>query len=76
MHVTSVQVPYPQIAVTYDIDPAQAIEYRQQLLKYISENGIRVAGMHIEYPGMLDIKGNASKGYSFILLCTCEGKLR
>jgi len=75
-HVTSVQISYPQVAVTYDVDPVKAVEYRRQLLEYISNNGIRVAGMHIEYPGMLDLKGNASKGYGFTLLCTCEGKLR
>jgi len=75
-HVLPVQISYPEVAVTYDTDPAKAIESRQQLLKYVSENGVKVAGMHIEYPGMADVKGSISKGYGFTLLCTCEGIIR
>lgn len=72
-HVTPVQIPHPEIAVTYDTDPEQAAKIRQRLLKYVSENRIRIAGMHVEYPGLGDVKGDPSKGYGFTLLCDCEG---
>ncbi|MDR0349385.1 MAG: MBL fold metallo-hydrolase [Tannerella sp.] len=75
-HAMDIQIPYPQVAVTYDVNPAQAIESRQKLLKYVSDNKIRIAGMHIEYPGMGDIRGDSLKGYDFTLLCTCEGTFR
>ena len=75
-HAMDIQIPCPQAAVTYDIDPVRAIESRQKVLKFVSENKIRIAGMHIEYPGIGDIRGNSTQGYVFSLLCTCEGTFR
>jgi glyoxylase-like metal-dependent hydrolase (beta-lactamase superfamily II) len=75
-HATSVQIPCPQVAVTYDTDPAMAVDTRRRILKYVSGKGIRVAGMHIEYPGLIDIKGNEAGGYTCNLLCVCEGVYR
>lgn len=75
-HAMDIQIPCPQVAVTYDIDPVRAIESRQKMLKFVSENKIRIAGMHIEYPGIGDIRGDSIKGYGFPLLCTCEGTFR
>lgn len=75
-HAMDIQTPCPQVAVTYDVDPVQAIESRQKVLKFVSENKIRIAGMHIEYPGIGNIHGESSKGYVFSLICTCEGTFR
>lgn len=75
-HATSVQIPCPQVAVTYDTDSDRAIEARRRIMKYVSEKGIRVAGMHIEYPGLIDVMGDESKGYTGKLLCVCEGMYR
>ncbi|MDR0698357.1 MAG: MBL fold metallo-hydrolase [Tannerella sp.] len=75
-HATSVQIPCPQVAVTYDTDSSKAVDARRRIMKYVSEKGIRVAGMHIEYPGLIDIKGDESKGYTCKLLCVCEGVYR
>jgi glyoxylase-like metal-dependent hydrolase (beta-lactamase superfamily II) len=75
-HAMDIQIPCPQVAVTYDENPARAIESRQRILKFVSENKIRIAGMHIEYPGMGDVSGNSTGGYDFTLLCTCEGMFR
>jgi glyoxylase-like metal-dependent hydrolase (beta-lactamase superfamily II) len=75
-HATSVQIPCPQVAVTYDTDPVKAVDARRRILKHVAENGIRVAGMHIEYPGLIDIKGDETKGYTYKLLCVCEGAYR
>lgn len=47
-----VQVPHPEIATRYDIDPVMAAESRTQLLKWVESQGIEVAGMHVPYPGM------------------------
>jgi len=68
-HVMPVQMPYPELAVTYDIDPKQAVESRLKILEYISKNNIPVAGMHIAYPGMGDVKKDSEKGgYEFLPL--------
>ena len=47
-----VQVPHPEIATRYDIDPVMAAESRAHLLGWIESQGITVAGMHVPYPAM------------------------
>ena len=73
-HAMAIQMPYPEVAVTYDVDPAKAVECRNQLLKYLSDNKIPVAGMHIQFPAIGDVKKNKSNGYDFTLICDCEGR--
>lgn len=75
-HAMDIQMPCPQVAVTYDVDPVQATASRQRILKYVADNKIRVAGMHIVYPGIGDIGKDNNNGYIFSLLCTCEGMFR
>lgn len=76
-HAVSVQVTYPEVAYAADTNPVQSSESRQQIFNYLSKNNeIWVGGMHIEHPGMGEIKGKTGNGYKFTLLCTCEGLLR
>ncbi|MCD7972838.1 MAG: MBL fold metallo-hydrolase [Candidatus Azobacteroides sp.] len=51
-----IQVPYPQIATVHDIDPLQASITREKLFHYLLTNNIRIAGMHIEYPAMGELR--------------------
>ncbi|MCC8018257.1 MAG: MBL fold metallo-hydrolase [Rikenellaceae bacterium] len=64
-HVTPVQMPHPEIAVTYDVDPAAAIATRRQIMRYAAEQGIPVAGMHIAYPGIGTLAPDGATGYRF-----------
>ncbi len=64
-HAMAVQMPYPQVAVTYDTDPEQAIASRQQILAYVAKNNIPIAGMHIAFPGIGKVAGNDKGGYLF-----------
>ena len=73
-HAMAIQMPFPEVAVTYDSDTAKAVESRRKLLKYLSDNNIRIAGAHIQFPGIGDLKKNAATGYVFSLLCHCEGR--
>ena len=75
-HVTPIQMDYPQVAVTYDVEPAKAIESRQRILQYLAENKIDIAGMHVEYPGIGKVSKNKAAGYTFKLTCDCEGMAR
>jgi glyoxylase-like metal-dependent hydrolase (beta-lactamase superfamily II) len=63
-HAMAIQMPYPQVALTYDIDPSMAITTREAVLEYVTGNNIAIAGMHIAFPGMGHIKKN-NKGYIF-----------
>ena len=75
-HVTPIQMVYPQVAITYDIDPVKAVESRQRIFRYLADNKIDIAGMHVEYPGIGKVSKNKSGGYIFTLTCDCEGMVR
>jgi glyoxylase-like metal-dependent hydrolase (beta-lactamase superfamily II) len=64
-HAMAIQMPFPQVAVTYDVNPEKAIQSRLLLLKYVSENTIPIAGMHIAYPAIGNILSLPDEGYKF-----------
>jgi len=64
-HAMAFQMPYPQVAVTYDSDSGKAVASRLKMLSYLVENGYIVGGMHIAYPGMGTLKSNGKGGYLF-----------
>ena len=63
-HAMAIQMSYPEVAVTYDVDTEQAIEAREKTLEYVSKNNIQVAGMHTAFPAMGTIKAEGV-GYLF-----------
>ncbi|MCL2097346.1 MAG: MBL fold metallo-hydrolase [Bacteroidales bacterium] len=63
-HAMAIQMPYPEVALTYDIDPATAIDRREVILNHVAKHSIPIAGIHIAYPGMGLIK-KSNKGYLF-----------
>ncbi len=64
-HAMAIQMPHPEIAVTYDTNPAQAVISRKQTLKYVVANKIPIAGMHIAFPGMGIVSSDPEDGYRF-----------
>ncbi|MCL2728166.1 MAG: hypothetical protein FWD56_07270 [Bacteroidales bacterium] len=64
-HAMAFQMPYPQVAVTYDTDAPAAVAARLKMLEYLSANEYIVGGMHIAYPGMGTLKSNEKDGYLF-----------
>jgi len=68
-HALDVQIAYPEVAVTYDIDPKQAIETRVATLKYVMEHNIPIVGMHVpSYSGKVKITRGEDGGYIFVPL--------
>ena len=63
-HAMAIQMPYPEVAVTYDVDPVLAIATRKQALDYMAKQNIPVAGMHIPFPGIGHIE-TKENGYLF-----------
>jgi hypothetical protein len=61
----AVQMPHPEIAVTYDVNPNDAVTARKEILEYVTKNKIPVAGMHIAFPAMGNIVESADEGYEF-----------
>lgn len=64
-HAMAIQMPYPQVAISYDTDPAAAVQSRFMMLAYIVKNNLTAAGMHIPYPGIGKLKSDGKGGFIF-----------
>ena len=64
-HAMAFQMPYPQVAVTYDADSGVAVASRLKMLEYLVANDYIVGGMHVAFPGMGTLKSNGKGGYIF-----------
>ncbi len=62
MHFQAIQLPVPDVAVRYDVEPEKAIQSRKFILDYASWKKIPIAGMHITPPGIMNVK-KAGNGY-------------
>ena len=62
IHFSRIQLPLPDVAVRYDVDPAKAVQARKRIFDYACEKNIPMAGMHVPFPGMLKLK-KAGTGY-------------
>lgn len=49
VHASAIQFPHPEISVKYDVDPLAARETRQRVMKFVKENSIPIAGMHLPH---------------------------
>ena len=65
-HAMVIQMPYPEVAVSYDVNPEEAVATRKYVLEYVTKNAIPVAGMHIAYPAMGVVEQNSQEGYQFV----------
>jgi len=64
-HAMAIQMPHPEMAVSYDTNPKLAIQSRSVILQFVSKNKIPVAGMHVPFPSIGTIK-KAEPGYLFV----------
>ena len=62
MHFQIIQLPHPEVAVKYDVDPVKAVQSRKFLLDYAAWKKIPVAGMHIMIPGIITVT-KSGEGY-------------
>ena len=72
-HAMPIQMPCPQVAVSFDVDAADAIKARRKLLAYILENNIVAGGMHVPFPAVGFITKSKTEGYVYSPKCLCEG---
>ena len=62
MHFQIIQLPHPEVAVKYDVDPVKAVQSRKFLLDYAAWKNIPIAGMHIMIPGVISVT-KSGEGY-------------
>jgi glyoxylase-like metal-dependent hydrolase (beta-lactamase superfamily II) len=64
-HAMTIQLPFPEVAVTYDVAPAQAVATRKAVLQYAAKHGLHIAGMHNEFPAVGYVRAAKHGGYTF-----------
>jgi hypothetical protein len=72
-HAMKIQMPHQEVALKFDIDPAQAVETRKHIPNYVSENKLRIVGMYIEFPGVGDVTPRSQGDYQSTPVCLSEG---
>jgi glyoxylase-like metal-dependent hydrolase (beta-lactamase superfamily II) len=64
VHVPSVQIPRPDVSVVLDEDAGAAAATRRQQLARAADQCIPVAGMHVDFPGLIRIT-RVRSGFTF-----------
>jgi len=61
VHVPAVQSAFPDAGTAMDVDAALAVRTRKETFRRAADEGALVAGMHLEFPGVAQLKpeGNA-----------------
>ena len=53
MHGAALQLKYPDICATYDMDKRGAIKSRKHYIEYARKNNLVIAGMHLPVPAFM-----------------------
>lgn len=64
IHFGAIQLPVPEVAVTYDTDAAKAVAARKRLFDRAVDGKYTVATMHLPFPGIGTLS-KAGDGYAF-----------
>jgi len=65
VHVEAVQFPQPDITITYDVAPAQAVESRRAAFEQLTGDRTLVAAPHLPFPGLGHIRTDGD-GYRWV----------
>jgi glyoxylase-like metal-dependent hydrolase (beta-lactamase superfamily II) len=56
VHVPAVQLTLVDAGTAMDVDPALAVKTRKEMFRQAADEGFFVAGMHLEFPGLAQLK--------------------
>jgi len=65
VHMQTYQFTHPEWALTFDIDPSQAIASRKKILDEVATDRLRIGGMHLSFPGIGHVE-KVSEGYALV----------
>jgi glyoxylase-like metal-dependent hydrolase (beta-lactamase superfamily II) len=58
VHAAEVQFADPSVTIEYDVDPAQAVDTRERVLRDAAERGYLVGGAHLSFPGIGHVRSD------------------
>ncbi len=65
IHFEAIQIPRPEVAVAYDMDPGAAAEARRVIFDMCVDDGLLILGAHISFPGFGRLE---RRGAGFVLV--------
>lgn len=65
LHAAALQFPEPEESASYDQDPAQAVATRKAVMQMAVDRNLPVAGAHIPFPGIGQVKADGRNGFEF-----------
>lgn len=65
LHIAEVQIPHPEVTISFDIDPAAARRQREQAFAHAAKHRYMVAPAHVSFPGTGHIRADG-KGYRWV----------
>jgi glyoxylase-like metal-dependent hydrolase (beta-lactamase superfamily II) len=64
-HAMPIQVPCPEVALSFDVDADKAVETRKKIMEYVLKNNITAGGMHVPFPAVGKLSAGKDEGYTF-----------
>jgi glyoxylase-like metal-dependent hydrolase (beta-lactamase superfamily II) len=64
VHTAALQFPHPEWAISFDTDQDQAVATRKAVFDRAASEGVMVAGMHLDFPGIGSIS-RTKAGYEY-----------
>jgi glyoxylase-like metal-dependent hydrolase (beta-lactamase superfamily II) len=65
VHLPGIQFAHPEAGMAFDVDGAQAIATRRRIMDMAATERLRVAGMHMDFPGFGHVV-RAGNAYAFV----------
>jgi hypothetical protein len=66
VHVPDVQTRRPDAYMEPDTDPAAAVATRQRMFDMVASDRLLAAGMHMHFPGFLNLNRRPNGGYELV----------
>jgi glyoxylase-like metal-dependent hydrolase (beta-lactamase superfamily II) len=66
VHIPDVQTRRPDVYMEPDVDPQAAIAMRKRVFDMVATDRLLAAGMHMHFPGFLNLNRRADGGYELI----------
>jgi len=66
VHVPDVQTRRPDAYMEPDTDPEGAVATRQRIFDMVASDRLLAAGMHMHFPGFLNLNRRAAGGYELV----------
>lgn len=74
LHAAALQFPEPEEYASYDMDPVQAVATRKAVLQMAVDRDLPVAGAHIPFPGLGQVRADGKKGFTFSPVATTQAR--